>query len=247
LTLTTGAALVALVVFVMPGFVALRFIELTHEQTQEATPLERTLQAVYFSVWVYSVLGFGLSLFWLTPWSSHPRTDLDRFAKGHGPLWIYGIVFVLVLILIPVLVAAVRALWLRSALRGRALQLRINPHHRVPSAWDHFFSRQSSALVRLTLADRRVVGGEYSSESFASCLADGGDLYLERRWSIDNETGWFTGPAESTQGLWIPGSSIVSVEFYDFDDQQPAATDKSRAGPVIYSLNELLPPKTTRT
>ena len=65
----------------------------------------------------------------------------------------------------------------------------------------------------MTLTDGRVVGGYFGDDSFAGYSDHHEDLFLERRWELDDDA-WFIRPADSSVGFWAPSSSIVSFEVY---------------------------------
>ena len=52
----TGTALILLVAFVLPGFVTVLLQERTFKSADDATPFDRLLRAVYYSVWCYLLL-----------------------------------------------------------------------------------------------------------------------------------------------------------------------------------------------
>lgn len=52
----TGTAILLLVAFVLPGFVALRYGELTYRTKAEDTPFERLLNALYYSFLTYALI-----------------------------------------------------------------------------------------------------------------------------------------------------------------------------------------------
>src|SRR5260370_912531 len=68
-------------------------------------------------------------------------------------------------------------------------------------------------LLRITLDDGRIVGGFFGEESLAGYTAHTRDLFLEERWSLD-EDDWFLEPVEGSRGLWISDAQIRSVEAY---------------------------------
>jgi hypothetical protein len=219
----TGTALVVLAVFVLPGFVTLLIRERTHAIKGEDTAFERLLGALYYSAVIYSlILGAGWAL-------GLTRDDLAVFAEGEWTLGQYFTAGVSVVLLLPLGVAYLGLLWQRSAsLRPRVLQvLNISAAHSTPSGWDHFFGQNTPALVRVTLVDGRVVGGYFGDESFAGYSDHHEDLFLERRWELDDDA-WFTRPADHSVGLWVPSSSIVSLELYNAPAEPTSEPPRSR-------------------
>ena len=210
----TGTALIILVAFVLPGFITVLIKERTHETPQDVTQLDRLLRALYYSVWSYTLL--AAVAFVLDLHRSDVQTLWDRRATDPAPL----VLVVAAAIIIPsALLATCSGLWEGSAAQTWVrTKLRINLRHRTPTAWDHFFSLRSRAMVRATMKDGRVVGGFYGPKSFAAYAKDGRDLYLEQRWAMDEDLDWFQEPAKATQGVWLPTDEVVSIELYTEED-----------------------------
>lgn len=142
------------------------------------------------------------------------REDIERFVAEEQNLGELAGVGALVLFVVPTIISTASRLWEIWPARGWLLQrLRISPTHRTQTAWDHFYSQRQPALVRLTLADGRVVGGYYGEDSLAAYGEQAGDLYLQQRWVLDDDD-WFVEPAPGTLGLWVAADDIVSFELY---------------------------------
>lgn len=206
----TGTAILVLVVFVLPGFIALRYAEQTYRTRAEDSTLERVLTALYFSVLSYVVVAAGAMLLF-----DAERRDVRQLWHGQKPLATY-LGLTVAGILMPIAIAELARRWTKTRrLRPWILRwLRISPVHRVPSGWEHFFERDRWAFVRATLKDGRVVGGFFGTNSFAGYTADTPDLYLEQRYELDDKD-WFVNPAPGTLGVYVRADEIVSVEFYD--------------------------------
>jgi hypothetical protein len=220
----TGTALLVLVAFVLPGFVALLIGERTHVVRRERSPFELLLVATY-----YSVLSWGIIA--LASWPFHlNRDDLLRMWREDSLGQLAALALIPILV-VPFLVAQVSRMWRRSErLRPWLLKLlRIHPGHATPAAWDALFSRKQPAMVRAILTDKRVVGGFYGSNSFAGYSEEGQDLLLEDSWILD-EDDWFVEPAPKTSGVWLASGSIVALELYHPVYEQPAAKDTEAQG-----------------
>jgi len=181
----TGTALLVLVAFVLPGFVALLIGERTHVvPVHNRTPFELLLVATYYSVVCWGIIA-------LASWPfEFERADLRRMYREEslGQLAALGLVAVLI---VPALVATAARLWQRSErLRPRVLKaLCIHEGHSIPTAWDDLFRRRRPALVRAVLSDGRVVAGYYGSQSFPGYGTESQDLLLETRWVLDGDHG----------------------------------------------------------
>lgn len=205
----TGTAILVLVVFVLPGFVALRYAEQTYRTRAGDSTLERILTALYFSLLTYVVIAAGAVLL-----LDADRGDVRQLWRGHKSIEIYLLLSVAALA-VPLVIAEIARQWSRTRLRLWLLRrLGVSTVHKTPSGWEHFFLSNRWAFVRVTLKDGRVVGGFFGSKSFAGYTADTPDLYLEQRYQLDHAD-WFAGPPEGTLGLYIRADEIVSVEFYE--------------------------------
>jgi Family of unknown function (DUF6338) len=203
----TGTAILVLVAFVLPGFVALRYRERTYVTQAEDTPFERLLNALYFSFLTYvaivaAVLVLGLD-----------GEDIGDFYSGDRGLESYAALAAAGLV-VPLLIAEIARRWDGSSARRWVLsKAGVSAVHSTPSGWEHFFQQGKRAFVRVTLKDGRVVGGYFGSGSFAGYTAETPDLYLEQRWEL-NEDDWFLRSADATLGVYIRAEEIVSTEFY---------------------------------
>lgn len=143
-----------------------------------------------------------------------PR-DVAALYQGERPLGDYLLVGAAALFVLPIAISELGRRWDSSRdLRPRFLRrLDISPTHTVRSSWDHFFDGDIEALVVLTLDDSRIVGGYFGQRSMAAYSGDAQDMFLERRWDLD-EDGWFVRPTPASLGIWIPHKHVVSVEMY---------------------------------
>jgi hypothetical protein len=205
----TGTALLVLVIFVLPGFVALLIGERTHVVRRDRSPFELLLVATYYSVICWGILALASWPFGLT------RADLVRWYREESLGRIAGLGLLAILV-IPAIVATVARLWMRSKeWRPKVLTwLQIHEGHSVPTAWDELFRRRKPALVRAVLTDGRIIGGYYGSTSFPGYGEESQDLLLQRRWTLDTDY-WFLERDEASLGLWLSAGSIVSLELYD--------------------------------
>ncbi|MGH2878311.1 MAG: DUF6338 family protein [Solirubrobacteraceae bacterium] len=209
----TGTALLVLAAFVLPGFVALKYRERTYVVKADDTPFERLLSALYYSFLSYIVLGIvAVAIFGVT------TQDVSELWRGDAKAGVY-VVLAVGGVLIPVTLAELARWWDGSRLRLRVRRVAgLNLAHTTPSGWEHFFLSDRTCFVRVTLNDGRVIAGRFGDQSFAGYTAETPDLYLEQRWTLD-ENDWFSEPVKGSLGVYIRAAEIVSVEFYD-DAQQ---------------------------
>jgi ABC-type Fe3+ transport system permease subunit len=136
----TGTALLILVAFVLPGFVTLLINERTHVIRDTSNTSERILLALYYSVLCYALLAV---VAWLLGFDRNDVREAYDNEDSIGRLLEYGVLLILA---IPFVIATTSRLWLQSGPRDWLIRrLRINPSHRTPTAWDHFFEQQEDA------------------------------------------------------------------------------------------------------
>jgi len=214
----TGTALLVLVAFVLPGFVALLIGERTHVvPVRNRSPFELLLITTYYSVVCWGVIALASWPFGLD------RADLRRMYREESLGQLAGLGLLAILV-VPAIVGTLARLWRRSKKwRPRVLNwLRIHEGHTIPTAWDELFGRRKPAMVRAVLSDGRIVGGYYGSQSFAGYGQESQELLLETRWTLDEDY-WFVEATEGSHGVWLSAGSIVSLELYDSGNEQPAA------------------------
>ncbi|MEK4509156.1 DUF6338 family protein [Paenibacillus sp. FSL K6-2524] len=90
----------------------------------------------------------------------------------------------------------------------------INPVHPIPTAWDYVMS--SGNWVMITLKDDSIFYGVYSSDSFASSVPEERDIYLEKVYTPNPESGEWQLNVR-TKGVWIPKEELRYIEFIQFE------------------------------
>jgi Family of unknown function (DUF6338) len=193
----TGTALLILVAFVLPGFVAVLLKERIYEVRGEESTFDRVLTTAYYSVLVYllpAIVVGGLSAAGLVG-----RDDLERFFAGEAPLWLTGLVAALVLLVVPAAAALAAWWWVRSARRLGVLdRLGIRRTHRVATSWDYSFDHEQDLLLVVTLRGGERVAGYYGRRSHSGWGTRTRDLFLEERWEFDDAGHELTGPPPAT-------------------------------------------------
>jgi hypothetical protein len=219
---------ILLVAFVLPGFVTQLIAERTHIVPRRVEPFERLLRALYYSTWVYVLLGFGVWLFEQARGKHLSFEDVKHQTRADHDIGALALLAFISILVLPVLVATSGRLWVRLGQpRATLLRLlRIDPGHSTPTAWDFVFDEPTPRFVRAVLSDGRVIGGLYARGSFSTYAEQSGDLFLHERWELRDDDLWFLEPASGTAGIWLPNTSIVSLEFYDVrrGDEESAST-----------------------
>ncbi len=211
----TGTALLILVSFVLPGFVAILIKERIYDVRGEESGFDRLLTTAYYSVLVWSVPALVAVLAGLD------RGDLEQFFSGRSAPWLTALVAVCVLLVLPAAAAYIAWRWVDSKARDRLLkQLKIGRAHRFPTSWDFAFDSGQDFLLVVTLRDGKRIAGYYGTRSHSGYGTKLRDLFLEERWEIGEDGQTLEGPAPGNLGIWIAAEDIVAVEQYALSDEQ---------------------------
>jgi len=102
-------------------------------------------------------------------------------------------------------------------LRALLYRLGVSSIVRTPDAWPIAFRAQTTGkFVRVTLKGTPPVTilGRYGANSAASSDSSRHDLFLQQEWLADSK-GWFWQKAPGSNGIWLDGKQIQSVEFFE--------------------------------
>lgn len=220
-TPATGTALLILVGFVLPGFVAVLLKERLYEVRGEESTFDRLLTTVYYSLLVYLLP--AMTVVGLSATGALERAHLDRFLRGDSPLWLTGLVAVTILLILPVIAAVAAWAWMSSGARRRAYSLsdRLKPEHRTQTSWDFAFNHEQDLLLVVELKDGNRVAGYYGKRSHSGYGTRTRDLFLEERWDISDDDGSVSRPPAERHsvGIWIGADEIRLVDHYAMSDE----------------------------
>lgn len=196
---SVGAILV-IVAFIMPGFIAGRILSSAHS-TSETTEGHLILGAITLSCLNYAALSWLLVTAWIEKWYERPAilALLSLFTLFVAPVCIAL-----------VLIKAIDTEW------GRQVRIAFGLAHPIPKAWDSFFRRGIPCWVMATLKGGRVIAGLYGSNSFASSCPAEEDLYLEKICKLSAQ-GEIEGVAESSCGGIIQMENVETLEFFEIE------------------------------
>jgi Family of unknown function (DUF6338) len=165
---TSVSAILVIVAFLMPGFVANRILALAHSRP-ESNDSRLILEAVTLSSVNYAMLSWLLVLFWTHRW--------------YETTAYFGGLVVLVLFVFPIVIALGLVKTIDSKW-GHRIRANLKITHPVPSAWDCFFRESIPCRVVAKLKSGGVVAGLYGSKSWASSAPAEQDIYLEKLCSL---------------------------------------------------------------
>lgn len=145
-TVDTGTAVLILVGFVLPGFVAILIKERIYEVRGEESGFDRLLTTVYYSVLVWAVPALAAVI------AGVERGQLERLLGGLAPLWLTVLLGASVLLVLPAGAAYAAWRWMGSSARQTLLRwLSIGSTHRFASSWDWAFDSAEDLLLVITL------------------------------------------------------------------------------------------------
>lgn len=206
--ITTPDKLLLVVLFVIPGFVAMKtYAILASGPRLDAS--KAVIDAVAFSCCNYAVFALPIYGMYHEAWATHHAV---AFAIAWGCILLIGSVLCAFGIF-----ALRRAKWLARWLP-----------HPVDRAWDYVFGNRESFYLIITLTSGKRIGAAYGSNSFASSYPADPEIYVEEAWDVDDAEG-FVRRHVQTRGLLIAGSAIESIEFigpYDGNEQRNDETDE---------------------
>ena len=217
----TGTALLILVAFVLPGFVAVLLKERLYEVRGEESTFDRLLTTVYYSLLVYLLPAILVSVLSLLGLLDH--SDLEQFASGRSPLWLTGLIGTIVLLVLPVIAALAAWQWMHSSWRHRLYtsNARVNAEHRTQTSWDFAFNHEQDLLLVVELKDGSRMAGYYGKRSHSGYGTRTRDLFLEERWDVSSDDGAISRPPAERHsvGIWIDADEIRLVDHYAMSDE----------------------------
>jgi Family of unknown function (DUF6338) len=223
----TGSALLVLVVFILPGFVAVLLKERIYEVRGEESTFDRLLTTVYYSLLVYVPVVVIIGV--LSAFSALRQDDVVDLANGRSAVWLTALLALAVLLVLPALSALAASAWVRSDQRlGWQTRLGIKPVHRVATSWDFAFDPEQDLLLVVTLRSGDRIAGYYGRRSHSGYGTKTRDLFLEERWDLNDAGTVLEGAAPRSVGVWVGADDIVAVEHYALNDEQQRQLEQRR-------------------
>jgi hypothetical protein len=125
-----------------------------------------------------------------------------------------GVTWLLIIFVAPIALGLICAsISQRRWLRVVYHRLRLRSIDPIPTGWDWKFSRTGPCYVLVTLRDQIELAGYFGDDSMASSDPAFRDLYLEKVYTIRDDGQWV--PREESKGVYIEGSQIIFVEFFN--------------------------------
>ncbi|EMI5491225.1 hypothetical protein REJ26_002346 [Providencia stuartii] len=184
--------LILFFLFIVPGFISLKIYNLLQPSNYiESSKL--VIDAITYSGINYAFLAI-------------PIYFVEKSQLISDCPFLYYLFYVFVFIIFPVILPFI-------FLRIRKSEWCAKLPHPTGKAWDYVFQNAPESWIKVTLKDGTIIGGAYSGDSFASSSPEPMQLYLSEHW-IMNKDGGFERKVNSTSGILILNSDIVTVEFF---------------------------------
>ncbi len=166
------------------------------------------LSLVNQAIWRIGTYSLSLMCFFVRPSTCHALAPGHEFSLYIEVLALPGLVGCLIGVIL-------QRGWGSGVARLLSFPL-IDP---IPRAYDHVFANRSPGLVILTFQAGTVIYGYYGPSSRAGRDPARSEIYLERIYTIDNESQWKE--LDPPRGALISLEGIRAIEFLeqrDMDD-----------------------------
>lgn len=229
---TTLTAVIATVVFLLPGFVIADLAQRQRAGSASLGDQRAVLRSLFFSVAIHLVAG---------AWTWELAQELE--GTGWRDELVEVTAYVLVVVVsVPVVLGLLLSEWLLRAERGDG---RLRWWHYAlgardaRDAWDFAFQRYRDrgvwVLVRFResqVAPRFVIGKYGEGSAFGQSPSPEHDLFLRDLWAADQD-GQPAERIEPPRSLWVAASQIA--ELYLLETGDAAAHEPPRAGETVPS------------
>lgn len=180
------------ILFVVPGFIALKTYELCFPNIQKDSS-KQLIDAVTYSCVNYAFM------FIFIRWVE--MSEMQTQSPNLYVLFYFFVIFISPILLV---------LSWRNVRSTNLVQSKAP--HPTGKPWDYVFSQREPYWVKVTLKDGQILGGLYSSKSFASSNPEPEQIYLEQTWVLDKD-GAFERAKNDTAGILILSAEISHVEL----------------------------------
>lgn len=188
--------LLLFIVFVIPGFLSIKFYQLIFPGTVRSAP-DQLIDAI-----AYSCINYAL-LFWAVEY-----VEGYELKTVHPAL--YYLFYVFVLFISPFLLVLAWK-WLRTHERFKGAA-----PHPTAKPWDYVFEQSKPYWIVIYLKNGKMVGGKYSGKSFASSYPVEEQIFLEEGWIVSSE-GILERAIKGSAGVLVMASEISYLEFSHYE------------------------------
>lgn len=216
--------IIYIIIFLVPGYIMNSVVnKVIPRDARSAT--DTTLQYITFTL-LYCLLFINLL-------SNMVESILyiDSFE-----IWVYlGII--LILVINPIVIGIITGLTYEFRIVEHLLIfVGLRPMSPYPSAWDYKFHciKKYSWLI-ITFINDTEMRAYFSGESSAGSTINELDIYVEKVYDFVDDD-WIL--RKGTDGMWIPKSSILHIEYIDTDE--PESSPKGNISNLPLDENRLV-------
>lgn len=184
--------LVLFLVFVIPGFVSIKFYQLLIPGQRPAT--DQLVDAIAYSCINYALIGL----------------PVISFVKPNQNIIIHYIFSLFTLFFAPIIWVFVWKIFRTRRIISKAIP------HPILKPWDYIFSQRKKYWVKVILKDQTCIAGKYAENSFTSSAPAPEQIYLEESWII-NEKGGFERAKNNSKGVLILSNEISYIELIAYE------------------------------
>jgi Family of unknown function (DUF6338) len=223
------AALVGLIIFVLPGFIASRIASGERAAPASLGDLELILRGLAYSLIIH---GF-FALFW-TPWLFRRIDEGDAWDEHVPELVGFALAVLATAVALGLLLK-----WLFDRLEASQKRWALTAYHvlggqDVRDGFDYIFSRRKREgedfILQVYTVEDGKFAGRYGDGSYFGLSPRPHDLYLEEMWSFDGKD--LKRPENRPlAGGWFAADSIRRIEFRGLPEQDVKAGRTWRFGP----------------
>lgn len=178
----------------------------------------RTLDALYVSL-LFMVLYTSVALMIVQGDIADFPANASKAFNDLNP-WCRGTLVVVATVVLPAVIAGFRYRGLGLSHRFPWITRNAISRTNDPRAWEGAADfAVTGRFVRVQMEDGRYFGGWYGASSRMGLFPHGRDLFLEVQW-VMKEDGSFLQPLEGAQGIWLPVTDSVVVEWLEAPDPE---------------------------
>lgn len=219
---STLEALIIIAVITSPGYITLQLIGRFSPVRRETNDLRILLPSISAGIFIHLLASFWSLRLLAIYQRPAPNGGVEAMRDNGWELMGWGFS---VLIALPVGLGLLGGFVQNARRVDQALDhIGAGYVDRIPTAWEYVYRLDRAGFVKIHLADGGVVGGRYSSSSFAGDdMQDErpADLYIEDQWFLTPE-GAFDASIPHNWGIWVAAGQIVRIEYFDEEPDSPA-------------------------
>lgn len=190
-----GDSIPTFLMFFIPGFISVKVYTML-VPSQKYNFGERLFETLAYS-------GLNYIIFFISVYMVFG----EKFFRNDNE---FGII---IFILFIAIVAPVLWAYLFYKLQKNDGWLKKHVYYPPNSIWEKSFTINKGHFLIVTLKSDAVIAGRTGKASLGFQVGDNQDIYIEECWTISNKK--FGAPVPGSKGVFISGTEIALVEFFD--------------------------------